>query len=286
MKSIKINWKAIPDAFKLLGRCGKENLPTILVGFGVIGFGATLYLTADAAPKAKEALEEEEAKATEEQESEEGENDIPVAMTFTEKAKIVAPYYWKPAITGMLTLGCFLGAHKVNLSRLSSLGAMYALAKGDLKDLKDKIVQTDGEKKLDELHESIIQDKRENADYDDIYDTHQGNVIFIDCWTGRTFKSSIVAVNRAITSLNNRLMQDQECGLDDFLYDLNLKFDVGCAKHFKFIYSTSNDLIHDYQIMKYGPKSSVDATPVCYLDYGDRLIADEDMVARSMRFWN
>ena len=61
MKSIKINWKAIPDAFKLLGKYGKENLPTILVGFGVIGFGATLYLTADAAPKAKEAIEKENA---------------------------------------------------------------------------------------------------------------------------------------------------------------------------------------------------------------------------------
>lgn len=284
MKSIKINWKAIPDAFKLLGKYGKENLPTILVGFGVIGFGATLYLTADAAPKAKEAIEKAENDI---QEQSEDNGDPACAMlTFAEKAKIVAPYYWKPAITGTLTLGCFLGAHKVNLSRLSSLGAMYALAKGDLKDLKDKIVQTDGEKKLDELHDSIIQDKRENADYDDIYDTHQGNVIFIDSWTGKTFKSSIVAVNRAITSLNNRLMQDQECGLDDFLYDLNLKFDIGAAKHFKFVYSTANDLIHDYQIMKYGPKSSADATPVCYLDYGDRLIADEDMVARSMRFWN
>lgn len=275
MKSIKINWKAIPDAFKLLGKYGKENLPSILVGFGVVGFGATLYLTAEAAPKAKDALERKENLDAENGESE---------KTLIDKAKIVALYYVKPAITGTLTLGCFLGAHKVNLSRLSSLGAMYALAKGDLKDLKDKIIETDGEKKLETLQDSIVADKRMSTNFDDIYDTHQGDVIFIDRWTGRPFKSSIVAVNRAITSLNNRLMQDQECGLDDFLYDLGLKFDIESAKYVKFVYSTSNDLIHDYQIMKYGPLSSVDSTPVCYLDYADHLVADESLVARSMRY--
>ena len=277
MKGLKINWKAVPEAFKLLGKLSKEHAPSILVGAGVVGFGVTCYLVAEAAPKAETAIERAE-------ETVEENIDEPERIDIWKKVKIVAPYYWKAGISGGLTLGCFLTAHKVNLLRLSSLGSMYAIARSDLKELKDKIVQTDGEKKLDTLQNSICQDKRERANYDDIYDTGYGDVIFIDDYTGQVFKSSIPAVRNAIIELNAKLQEDGEAELSEFLYDLGLKFDRKCASYAKFVYQSKQDAIKDYSIMHYGPLSAADPTPVCVLEYSDYLVPTSDFAERYMHY--
>ena len=273
MGKIRINWKAIPETMKMLGKIGKEHAPDILVGLGIIGFGVTCYFVGDAAVKAETAIDKEV------RESDVDKNDIPLK----EKIKITAPYYWKAGISGGLSVGCILAAHKVNLSRISSLGAMYALARNDLKEVKDKIIETDGQKKLDQINHEIANDVRKNTSYGYIYETGCGNTIFKDKYTGIVFKSSNSAVNDAITTLNTRLMVDGEYGLDDFLYNLHLP-DVGCAKNAVFRANTATDIIHSYQILDYGPLSGVDPTPVCVINYEPFLCPTYDFDARTNRY--
>lgn len=274
MKNFKINWKAIPDALKIVGKYGKEHAPSILVGLGIVGLGAAVYLTADAAPKAKQALEHEEDKRSENNEE---------PMKFIDKVKIAGPYYIPAGVAVGFTVGCNLAAQKINLSRLSSLGAMYALAKTDLKEIKDKIIETDGQKKLDGINHSVAEDVRRTTKYDYIYDTGMGDTIFVDKYTGFAFKSSATAVNNALTEMNSRLMIDGEYGLDDFLYLLKLP-SYKCACNAVFRANTANDYIHNYQIMDYGPLSETDPTPVCVLNYEPFLCPSYDFDARMNRY--
>lgn len=274
MKGIKINWKVIPDAFKLVGKYGKDHAPSILVGLGIISLGATVYFTADAAPKAKQAIEHAEDEA----DLQEGEE-----LKTIEKVKIAAPYYIPAAVFGGITIGCNLAAQKINLSRLSSLGAMYAIARNDLKEIKDKIIETDGQKKLDDINHAIADDVRANTNYDKIYCTGRGETIFKDKYTGFVFKSSPTAVNDALTELNARLMVDGEVGLDDFHYMLHIP-SPKCADHACFRANTATDIIHGYQILDYGPMSETDPTPVCVINYEAFLCPSYDFDARMGRY--
>lgn len=206
MRQIKINWKAIPEALKVLGKLGKEHAPSILVGAGVVGFGVTCWFVGEAAIKAETAVERVA------EETERDKNDIPLK----EKAKIVAPYYWKAGISGGLSVGCVLVAHKVNLTRISSLGTMYMLAKNELKEVTEKIVETDGQKKMDEINHRIANDVRENCDYSDIYDTGTGDALFIDKYMHKQFRASPTLINNALTEMNTRLMVDGEYSLSTF----------------------------------------------------------------------
>lgn len=275
MKGIKINWKAIPDAFKVVGKYGKEHAPSILVGLGIIGLGATVYFTADAAPKAKSRIDYEN-----DLRSENGEEELKLI----DKVKIAAPYYIPAGASAVFTVGCNVAAQKINLSRLSSLGVMYAVARNDLKEIKDKIIETDGQKKMDEINHSIANDVREKTNCDDIYDTGRGDTIFIDKFLHKTFKASPTVINNALTEMNSRLMVDGEYELSEFLYAMHLPWsDCEAARMAVFRANTATDIIHSYQICDWGPLGQ-EQSPVCVINYSQYLCPSYDFDARMNRY--
>lgn len=275
MKGIKINWKAIPDAFKVIGKYGKEHAPSILVGLGVIGLGATVYFTAEAAPKVQKALEHAEDIREENGDEE---------LKFIDKIKIAAPYYIPAGVSAGFTIVCNLAAQKINISRLSSIGAMYALARNDLKEVKDKIVETDGQKKMDEINHSIANDVREKSNYEDIYDTGRGDTIFIDKFLHKTFKASPTIINNALTEMNSRLMVDGEYELSELLYNMHLPWsDCEAAKLVVFRANTATDIIHSYQICDWGPLGQ-EQSPVCVINYEPYLCPSYNFDARMNKY--
>lgn len=283
MKGIKINWKAIPDAFKLVGKYGKDHAPSILVGLGIISLGATVYFTADAAPKAKQAIE----RAEDEADLQEGEE-----LKTIEKVKIAAPYYIPAAVFGGITIGCNLAAQKINLSRLSSLGAMYAIARNDLKEIKDKIIETDGQKKLDNIEYNVSKESALGIDDLNIYDTGRGNTIYIDIYARRAFKTSPTEINNALTAMNTRLMVDGECELRDFLYDLGVPWsNANFVKNAVFRANTATDVINQYQIVRYVHDDDAndlaclfEGSKICVLDYANFLCPSWDFDARMNKY--
>ena len=276
MRQIKINWKAIPDALKVLGKLGKEHAPSILVGAGVVGFGLTCWFVGEAAVKADTAIERVA------EETERNKNDI----SLKEKLKISAPYYWKAGISGGLSVGCVLVAHKVNLTRISSLGTMYMLAKNELKEVTDKIVETDGQKKMDEINHKIANEVREKTvvDSDDVYDTGTGDILIIDKYMHKQFRGSASLINNALTEMNTRLMVDGEYPLSDFLFELHLPWaDADAAKIAVFRANTATDIIHSYQICDWGPMGK-DQSKACVLNYVPYLCPSWDFDARMNKY--
>lgn len=198
---MKINWKAVPEAFKVLGKLGEKHLPTILTGLGVAGFIGTAILAAKEAPKAESAirkaqrdLECPEAKYADDEKTFEIRT-----LTRWEKVKITAGYYWPSVALGTASTACILSAHKIDLTRLASVTAAYQLSKKDLKELKDKIIEKDGQEKLKEYRQDIHQDEMNRYPSDaPIFNTGKGLTIFRDPFTGRLFYSDVWEVQKAI----------------------------------------------------------------------------------------
>ena len=217
-KSLKQIGKTVPETLRILLKLGKEHLPTVLTVLGIgCGF-ATCVLTAEAAPKAVKAIEHEED--TKMQTTAEG-------LSTVEKLRVGAPYYWKAAVCGCTAIGLVLYANHVSMSRIASMAALYSASKGELKAVKDKILETDGKKKLDEIEHAVAQERREAAlknPFCDITETGCGQTIFVDEFTGYRFYSSVMEVSNAICELNAELhsRRNRRVGLDEFYRMLHI----------------------------------------------------------------
>lgn len=200
---MKINFKAIPEAMKVIGKALERNKSTILVGAGLVGWIGTAVLVGKAAPKAKTA----EAQA----EREKGEE-----LTTVEKVKATWQYYIPATAAGVVSSAAIVYAHKLDLTKVASLMSTYQLTKGELKQLKDKIVEKDGEEKLKEYEKDIRIDTLADKDpVVNIYDTGKGTDIFYEPLTDRFFYSDQWHVQRALMHMV------EECTVNDGMYSLD-----------------------------------------------------------------
>ena len=221
----RINWKAIPDALKLLGQMGEKHLPTILTCGGTAGFIGTAFLVADEAPRAQTAIRKAELEKSEREHP--GELDLPkVKLTPWETVKVVSGYYWPAFALGTASTICVLGAHKIDLTRLASVTAAYQLSKKDIKELKEKIIEKDGPEKLKEyekeVHEPTVQRVFSEYGPTDIYTTGKGTTIFFDPTIGMPFYCDLFTVEKAIRHMVQGCKDEDSYPLSAFRHEIGL----------------------------------------------------------------
>lgn len=187
---MKINFKAIPEAIKVLGKLGEKHLPTILTGVGVAGFIGTAIMAAKAAPKAESAVKKAEREKFGTEAYDEPYEKAP-KLTVWEKTKVTAGYYWPSVALGAASTACILSAHKIDLTRLASVTAAYQLSKKDFKELKDKIVEKDGKEKLEEYKSDVRQDRLMSADISRVKESGLGEMKFYEPMTRQFVKNDM-----------------------------------------------------------------------------------------------
>lgn len=269
IKMPKINFKGISSAIQMVGKLGKEHLPTILTVVGLIGMGAAVVTSIEAGKKAQEEINEavEELELT-------NTSDEPVELTRKEKFKLTWKYFIAP-VSIFVVSGVAIGfAHKITLTRLATMTAAYKLVKENRDSLKDKIIEKDGEKKLNEYEKAIKEETLSANPPSDFYNTGHGNTIFFDPLTGLYFVSDIWHVQRAIIHLIEGIKSDNYYELSDFRNDLDLP-KAYCAQFFAFNYSDNRDLKIDHPevLFDYNPVNAEDGDtrPCIWLDYINRL---------------
>lgn len=228
---MKINWKAIPEGFKILGKVMERNKSTILVGAGLVGWIGTAVLVGRAAPKAKTA----EAQA----EREKGEE-----LTVIEKAKATWQYYIPAAGLGVVSSAAIIYAHKLDLTKVASLVSTYQLTKGELKQLKDKIVEKDGEEKLKEYEKDIHKDILIAHNSDNIYNTGKGLDIFYEPMSGMKFYNDLWKVEIAFRHMYNECKEEGCYSFSDLRYELGLPRN-DTEDRYEFVWDTIKDLDED-----------------------------------------
>lgn len=203
----------LAKTFKSVGKVLAKHGPEILTGIG-IGLGiATPVLAVRNTPKALKLIEAKK----EELEVE--------TLTPAETVKTTWKCYIPAAATGVASVACILGANTVSGRRSAALATAYSLSETALREYKDKVVETIGEKKEREVRDAIAQDKidRNPVKAGDIIITEKGNTLCYDVHSGRYFKSDLDKLKKAVNEINYRLINECYISLNEFYYVIGLE---------------------------------------------------------------
>lgn len=216
-----MNTMQLKAIFTDLGKVARKHSPEILTGIGIAGMLSTTVLAVRATPKALMLIEEKKREKKFAVIKDGGDPDL----TKLEIVKTAWKPYIPAAVTGAASVACLVGASSVNARRNAALAAAYALSESTLADYKEKVVETIGEKKAQEVKDAIAKDKVENdpVSRKEIAITDKGETLCYDALSGRYFKSDIEYIRRAVNNLNERLLFDTHVSLNEYYDEIGLE---------------------------------------------------------------
>ena len=186
-----------------------KNSPAILTGVGIAGFVGAAISVGKATPKAMMLIEEKKLDL-----------DVDELSKF-EAFKTVWFCYIPAGVLTLLSIGCIMGAQSINIKRNAALATAYTLSETALKEYKDKVIETIGEKKERAVRDEIAKDKLKAnpVNNNEVVVTKKGNTLCYEPFSGRYFRSDADEIRRALNMLNEQLLKDEYVNLNDF-YDL------------------------------------------------------------------
>ena len=191
-----------------VGQFTIRNGPTILTISASVGVVTTAITSAKAGTKAAGVLEELEYSSKQK-------------PTMVDKAKKVVPYAIPPTICCAATIACIIGAHKMHIHREAALAAAYTILDNRYKKYREQVISEIGEKKENRLKDQAAQ-QRVNDTYCEsglnIIQTRFGDILFMDSFSGRYFRSSYEQIERAKIAIASIAQKEISVSLNDF-YD-------------------------------------------------------------------
>lgn len=202
---------------KVIKKLGNETVkrsPGILAGLGVIGMFTAIGMAIHATPKAIVVLEAEAGNRGVE----------PGELKPIDTVKTVGVYYIPTLATAVLSTFLIFEGFSISNKRHAALAAAYGLSEAALKDFQDKLVEVDGEKKLDKVRKAIAKDQVEKhpVENTEIVLTGNGETLCYEPLSGRYFKSDIDKIKQAVNRTNSYLVREGIISLNDFYYELGL----------------------------------------------------------------
>lgn len=184
-----------------------KHSPEILTGLGIGGWLTTAILAAKATPKALQKIDDAEY--------EKGED-----LTKGEMLKVTWKCYIPAVITGTTSTICLIGASSINLKRNAAIATAYKISETALREYKEKVVETIGEKKEKTIREKIHQDKLEKHPVDTakVIVTGKGTSLCYDALFSQYFESDLESIKKAVNEMNYRMLSEQYVSVND-LYD-------------------------------------------------------------------
>ena len=179
-----------------------NNAPVILTAFGAAGVVGTAVLTGKASFLAAHQIRTLEIKREIDMGTEY------VALTKTEKIKVVWPLYISAVSTGALSCGAIVMSHRISSRRAAVLAAAYALNQDKLEEYQDKVKEKFGIKKEKETRDEIAADKVQRS-YESkqvIFSQHEGTVLIHDQYSGRFFWGKKEEIERAVNEVNREVL--------------------------------------------------------------------------------
>ena len=201
----------------------KKHSPEILTGIGIAGMITTTVLAVRATPKALQLIEQAGY--------EKGSDENPTmdmeftSLTTVETIKVVWKCYIPSAVVGITSILCLIGASSVNVRRNAALATAYTLSETAMREYRDKVVKTIGEKKERSVRDAIAKDKIEQnpVTNSEVIITDKGDTLCFDMLSGRYFKSDIEKLRKGINELNRLMLSDGYVSLNDFYYEIGLE---------------------------------------------------------------
>lgn len=203
----------------------KKHSPEIMTGIGIAGMVTSTVLAVKSTPKALILIEEEKRRQNYKIINDAKENGDAQAVHIdrlrpVEVIKTTWKCYIPAAITGTVSILCLMGASSVSARRNAALATAYTLTESAMKDYREKVIETIGEKKERLVTDAVAKDKVENnpVTSSEVIITEKGDTLCYDALSGRYFKSDIDKIKRAVNEANRQLLLDSNISLNE-LYD-------------------------------------------------------------------
>ena len=195
----------IPKSAKTVWLAAKKHSPEILTGVGIAGMLTTVVLAVQATPKALRLIDEKKADIPEEE-----------SIPRIEAVKAAWKVYVPAVLTGILSTICLIGANSVNQRRNAAIAAAYSLSESALKEYREKVVETIGERKEQGIRDDIAKDRITENPVRKVIVSDRGSTLCYDSLSGRYFKSDIEKLRRIVNDLNRRMRDEMFISLNDF----------------------------------------------------------------------
>ena len=187
-------------------RINRKKLGMIFTGTSIAGVITTSVISGIRAPKFKDYLAEEE--------------DTKLGI-----AKAAIKTHYPTFISGALTIGSIIMAEGVNLKEIAALGgAVIYLAKQ-----RDEILRAVPRTKSSDakIKETFDEEKEAEIRYlvkagPSVEETGRGDILCLEGYSGRWFRSSEENVNRAIKDLRDAFDRGESICLNDFYVNLGI----------------------------------------------------------------
>lgn len=247
--------------------------PKVLTGMAVVGVVATAVVAIHEAKK--------EAKEEPREEAEETVKDAKAIIT---KGVNKAWRYKGTIAVGTATIGCIIASHKLSMKEIAALTATCGYLAKNRDKLETEIKKLPGgEEALKVVKKELIEEHVEKAtdaepifkkpwQYQNVEDTGNGDLLCIEAWSGRLFRSSLDAVEQAQARFND--MRDED-GFDCQLTNGDYKSYPAAL--------SMNDLYNEYGIERtqlghdFGWPGDDDYYPTRRIKFDNTLIKIDDL---------
>lgn len=205
----------LSNVIKDIKKVAVKHSPTILTGIGIAGMITTTVLAVKVTPKALDIIADIKEKH---------DDDCDKKAVAKELVTRVVPVYAPAAVMGIASTACLIGANSVHAKRNAALAAAYTISDTALREYREKVVETMGEKKDKAVKDEIAKDKlkEDPVQSHEVIVTKRGTTLCYDCIFGRYFKSDMETIKRAITKVNRMIVTDMYASLNDFYSEIDI----------------------------------------------------------------
>lgn len=251
-----------------------QNTPSILSGLAVVGLIETGVLAYKAGAKGSKIMEEKKHDLHYVKPGDKAAKRAVIGETIKEMTPVVAP----PVLMGVATGACIIGSNQVSNRRIAAISAAYSLTETALKEYKEKTVETIGEKKAQQIRESIAKDKvKKNLPEKNQQQIgmipNNGMVLCMDSFSQRPFYSNAQTIGKAINILSARARSELTVSLND-LYDEIGSRELTRLPNGDDVGWTADDASSGALPIHFTAILTENEQPCLYLDYEVTIIAD------------
>ena len=214
---------SIKEIISSIGSEAKKHSPIILTGAAVGGVILTGISAFRAGFKAHDFIEEKRKDYIQT-----AEDDKPTKrQVIREEVVGLIPYVAPPIIFGGASIASMILSTKISSKRLAVMSAAYQMSEVAFMEYRDKVKELLGKSKDKKVRESIVQDKI-NETYPEadknsqIIITGNADVVCMDSFSGRYFKSTANAIDAANVALSKDILLEMFIPINDFYSKLNI----------------------------------------------------------------
>jgi len=172
-----------------------------------VGVLATAYLSARATWKASKRLESADPHNGKK-----------------ENAKLVWTFYIPAGVSGVITIGCILGANKLGGRRTIAAQVLLAASERAYSAYRDEVIEEYGDRKDVAIRDKVAEKLVDERPPPEVMIAGTGDVTCCELYTMRYFSCTMEKLRRVQNDLNAKLLRDDYCTLDEFYWMLGLEY--------------------------------------------------------------